>query len=130
MTADALALARAALDAAGHRQAVLSHPETLARLGVFEQPFEDWPVSNPFVAAPALLCLGREARLVVADFHAAAVPASPARIVAYRSYDFRAAPDPRGELRSALLEALDDAGLERAPTGVESAALPLAVAEV
>ena len=70
MTAGPLELVREALAAAGHRQAVLCHPETLARLGVFEQPFEDWPVSNPFVAGPALLCLGREAVLVVADFHA------------------------------------------------------------
>jgi len=39
------------LDAAGHSQAVLSHPETLAALGCFEMPVEDWPVSNPFGAS-------------------------------------------------------------------------------
>jgi hypothetical protein len=32
---------------------VLSHPETLAYLGCFETPVEDWPVSNPFVVVPA-----------------------------------------------------------------------------
>ena len=46
---------RAVLDEDGHSQAVLSHPETLAYLGYFEAPVEDWPVSNPFVFVPALL---------------------------------------------------------------------------
>jgi hypothetical protein len=31
---------RAALDAAGHSQAMLSYPETLAALGCFEMPLE------------------------------------------------------------------------------------------
>ena len=61
---------RAALTESGLAQAVLSHPETLASLGCFETPVEDWPVSNPFVALPALLCLGTDdAVLVCADFH-------------------------------------------------------------
>ena len=94
---------RLALAAEGLAQAVLSHPETLAQLGCFESPVEDWPVSNPFVAVPALLCLGPdEAVLVVADFHAADVRSSDAQVIAYRSYDFRSPPDPAGELRAAL----------------------------
>jgi len=129
MTAGPLELVRAALAAAGQGQAVLCHPETLARLGVFEQPFEDWPVSNPFVAGPALLCLGREAVLVVAHFHAANVRPSAAHVVTYRSYDYRTPPDPSGELRSTLLAALDQAGVDPGPTGVEARALPLEVAE-
>ena len=48
--------------------------------------------------------------LVVADFHAPDVRPSEARLVTYRSYDFQRAPDPAGELRTALLAALDDAG--------------------
>jgi Xaa-Pro aminopeptidase len=121
---------RAALDAAGRTQAVLSHPETLASLGCFETPDEDWPVSNPFVLVPALLCLGPdEAVLVVADFHAADVRASGARVVTYRSYDFQRTPDPAGELRSALVAALDDAGFAHTPTGVETRHLPHVVAE-
>ena len=53
----------------GLSQAVLSHPETLGWVGCFAQPVEDWPVSNPFVTVPALLCVGPEdAVLVVADF--------------------------------------------------------------
>jgi methionine aminopeptidase len=121
---------RAALDAAGHTQVVLSHPETLASLGCFETPVEDWPVSNPFVLVPALLCLGSgESVLVVADFHAPDVRPSDARLVTYRSYDFEHAPDPAGELHAALLAAVDEAHFERGPTGVEARHLPYVVAE-
>jgi Xaa-Pro dipeptidase len=121
---------RLALDADGLAQAVLSHPETLAHLGCFETPVEDWPVSNPFVAVPALLCLGPEAAvLVVADFHAADVRARDLQVVTYRSYDFKSPPDPPGELRAALRTALDAAGVAPGPTGVEVMSLPHAIAE-
>jgi Xaa-Pro dipeptidase len=121
---------RAALEVMGASQAVLSHPETLAHLGCFETPVEDWPVSNPFVAIPALLCLGPDdAVLVVADFHAADVHPCGARVVAYRSYDFQSPPDPVGELRTALLAALDVAGVGPGPTGVEARHLPFAIGE-
>jgi Xaa-Pro aminopeptidase len=121
---------RTALKAAGHRQAVLSHPETLASIGCFEAPDEDWPVATPFVFVPALLCLGpAEAVLVVADFHANDVRPSAARVVTYRSYDYQRAPDPAGELHVTLLAALDHAGFADGPTGVESRHLPYAVAE-
>jgi Xaa-Pro dipeptidase len=125
----ALSDLRAALREAGHAQAVLSRHETLASLGCFEMPVEDWPVSNPFVAVPALLVLGAaDAVLVVADFHAAdARAACGARMVTYRSYDFVAPPDPAGELRTAFLAALDAAGLVAGPVGVESMDLPVAV---
>src|SRR5207244_5736214 len=89
-----------------------------------------WPVANPFVFAPALLCIGpAEAVLVVADFHAPDVRPSGVRLVTYRSYDFERPPDPAGELRAALLSALDDAGFEQGPTGVEARHLPLAIGE-
>jgi Xaa-Pro dipeptidase len=121
---------RAALDAAGLSRAVLSHPETLAYLGCFETPVEDWPVSNPFVAVPALLCLGPEdAVLVVADFHVTDVRACDAQVVTYRSYDFRSPPDPAGELRISLVAALDAARIEPGPTGVEALNLPHEIAE-
>ncbi len=120
---------RAGLAEAGHGQAVLSHPETLAYLGCFETPVEDWPVSNPFVAVPALLCLGpAQAVLVAADFHAPDVRECPARVILYRSYDFQRLPDPEGELRTALIAALDAAGIDSGPTGVEAMSLPHAVA--
>jgi Xaa-Pro aminopeptidase len=118
------------LEALGHSQAVLSHPETLARLGCFEEPVEDWPVSNPFVAVPALLCLGpRDAVLVVADFHVPDVRECGARVVTYRSYDFKTPPDPAGELRIALIQALDDVGISPGPTGIEAMHLPYEVAD-
>lgn len=109
---------------------MLSHPETLARLGCFEGPLEDWPVSNPFVAVPALLCLGpSEAVLVVADFHLRDVRECGARVVSYRSYDFQSPPDPAGELRTALMGALDDAGVAPGQTGVEAMNLPYEIAD-
>jgi Xaa-Pro aminopeptidase len=121
---------RAALDERACPQAVLSHPETLAHLGCFETPVEDWPVSNPFVAVPALLCLGPgDAVLVVADFHVGDVRTCAARTVTYRSYDFRNPPDPAGELRQTLLGALDDAGICPGRIGVQAGNLPHAVAE-
>ena len=39
----------------GLERAVLSHPETLAHLCLFDPSVEEWPVANPFVASPALL---------------------------------------------------------------------------
>ncbi|HEY8407173.1 MAG TPA: M24 family metallopeptidase [Gaiellaceae bacterium] len=121
---------RAVLDAAGHTQALLSHPETLASLGCFETPAEDWPVSNPFVAVPALLLLGpTDTVLVVADFHAPDVRPSDAKLVMYRSYDFRQRPDPASELRATLRAALDEAGFARGPTGIEARHLPHVVAD-
>jgi Xaa-Pro aminopeptidase len=120
---------RAALHEAGHRQALLSHPETLGSLGCFVTPVEDWPVANPFVPVPALLCISpADAVLVVADFHAPDARSTEARVVTYRSYDFRRPPDPAGELRTALLATLDEAGFAQSVTGVESRHLPLAVA--
>jgi Xaa-Pro dipeptidase len=109
---------------------VLSHPETLAHLGCFETPVEDWPVSNPFVAIPALLCLGPEdAALVVAAFHVPDVRECGARVVTYRSYDFERPPDPAGELRAALTRTLGEIGMEAGPIGVEAAHLPFEVAD-
>lgn len=120
---------RAALTESGLAQAVLSHPETLASLGCFETPVEDWPVANPFVALPALLCLGNDdAVLVCADFHLPDVRADDIETVTYRSYDFQRAPDPPGELRTTVLAALDEAGIGPGPTGVEAGHLPHAVA--
>jgi Xaa-Pro aminopeptidase len=109
---------------------VLSDPETLAYLGCFEEPLEDWPVSNPFVAIPALLCLGpADAVLVVADFHLPDVRECGALVVSYRSYDYQKAPDPVAELRTALLGALDEAGVAPGQTGVEAMHLPFEVGE-
>src|SRR4029453_2517537 len=108
---------RAALTESGLAQAVFSHPETLASLDCFETPVEDWPVANPFVALPPLLCLGNDtAVLVCADFHIPDVRADDIKTVTYRSYDFQRAPDPPGELCTTLLAALDEAGIGPGPT--------------
>src|SRR5262249_22420275 len=91
---------------------------------------EDWPVANPFVAVPALLCLTpADAVLVVADFHSPDVRPSGARVVTYRSYDFQRPPDPAGELRASLVATLDEAGFSRGPIGIEARHLPQAVAD-
>lgn len=112
---------RAALERGGVGQAVLTDPQTLAYLGCFELPAEDWPVANPFVTAPAVLCLSREdAALVVADFHRAAVRGDGVRVATYRSYDFQRAPDPAGELQAALVRTLAETGVVPGPTGVEA----------
>ena len=94
---------RGALAEAGLQRAVLSHPETLAHLCLFDPSVEEWPVANPFVASPALLVLAPDAAtLLVASFHAGHAARSPVPVVEYRSYDFERPPDPAGELTRAL----------------------------
>ena len=69
---------RGALAEAGLERAVLSHPETLAHLCLFDPSVEEWPVANPFVASPALLVLDADvATLLVASFHAGHAARSP-----------------------------------------------------
>ena len=112
----------------GIEQAVLSHPETLAHLAGFEQPFEDWPVSDPFTAAPPLLVLGpADAVLVVPTFYAGRAEGCALPVVVSRSHAFAGAPpDAPAELERTLA-ALP---LEPGRTGVEAAGLPLRVAEL
>jgi len=118
---------RGALAEAGLERAVLSHPETLAGLCLFDPSPEEWPVANPFVASPALLVLGPDgATLLVASFFALHASRSPVRVVQYRSYDYERAPDPAAELAQALGELVGGAG----PIGIEASSLPVAVADV
>ena len=87
---------RAALAEAGLERAVLSHPETLAQLCLFDPSVEEWPVANPFVASPALLVVGRDsATLVVASFYASHASRSPVPVAQYRSYDYERRPTRR-----------------------------------
>jgi Xaa-Pro dipeptidase len=117
---------RAVLADAGIEQAVLSHPETVAHVTGFSLPVEDWPVANPFVADPPLLVLGpRGDRLVIADFYAAHAGDAGVAVATYRSYDYKQAPDPQAELRSAV-DGLDLAG---GRLGIEAAWLPTTVAD-
>jgi Xaa-Pro dipeptidase len=116
---------RRALERDGLEQAVLSHPETLAHVAGFEQPFEDWPVSDPFTAAPPLLVVTPdEATLVVPTFYAARAEASPFPAVVARTHAFVGTPpDARAEFERAL-------EVRPGKTGVEAAALPLRVGEL
>ena len=117
---------RVALERQGLAQAVLSHAETLANLVGYAIPVEDWPLANPFAPDPALLVVTpADAVLVVADFYLGHARDTPARVLAYRSYDYERSPDPSDELERTL------AGIELAarPTAVEAGSLPLRIAE-
>ncbi|HEY3612758.1 MAG TPA: Xaa-Pro peptidase family protein [Gaiellales bacterium] len=117
---------REALGAAGLERAVLSHPETLAHLCLFDPSPAEWPVANPYVPSPALLVLGGEREtLLVASFHAAHAARSPVPVEQYRSYDFQEPPAPAEELAAALGALAFGPGR----VGVEASSLPLAAAE-
>lgn len=116
---------RAALEREEIEQAVLSHPETLAHLAGFEQPFEDWPVADAFTAAPTLLVLTpEEATLLVPTFYAGRAEASPFPVSVTRTHAFVGTPpDAVAELERTL-------EVRPGRTGVEAASLPLRVAEL
>lgn len=118
---------RGALVEAGLERAVLSHPETLGQLCLFDPSVEEWPVANPFATSPALLVLRPDsATLLVASFYASHASRSPVPVEQYRSYDFERPPDPAGELTRALAGLIGGPG----PIGVEASSLPTAVADV
>ncbi|MDQ3890165.1 MAG: Xaa-Pro peptidase family protein [Actinomycetota bacterium] len=106
-------------------QAVLSHPETLAHLAGFEQPFEDWPVADPFTAAPTLLVVTPdEATLVVPAFYAARARDLPLDVVVARTHAFVGTPpDPLAEFERAL-------DVRPARSGIEARSLPVRVADL
>ena len=94
---------RGALAEAGLERAVLSHPETLAHLCLFDPAVEEWPVANPFVASPALLVLEpTSATLLVASFHAAHARAARCPSSSTARTTTSAAPAPEVELEAAL----------------------------
>lgn len=112
----------------GIEQAVLSHPETVAHLTGFEQPFEDWPVADAFTAAPSLLLVTREeAVLVVPTFYAGRAEGSPYPVVVARTHAFVGTPpDAVAELERTVAEL----PLRPVRTGVEARSLTLRVAEL
>ena len=116
------------LAAAGVEQAVLCHPETLAHLVGFEQPFEDWPVADPFTAAPPLLVLGRnETVLLVPTFFLGRAQGLHVSVLETASHAFVGQPpDALGALEQALGELSPDKGR----VGVEARELPFRVAEL
>jgi Xaa-Pro aminopeptidase len=119
------ALVERLVDALGRRgltQAVLSSPETLAHLVGFAPPYEDWPIADPFTAAPPLLLVqpGRTV-LVVPTLHALYAQGVDCEVVESRTHRFRGTPpDPWAELATALA----GAGVRRGPTGVQGRSLP------
>ena len=106
---------------------MLSHPETLAHLCLFDPAPEEWPVANPFVTSPALLVLEPDdATLLVASFHAGHAARSPVPVEQYRSYDYERAPAPAAELEAALRVLAGGPG----EIAVEASHLPVAVADL
>ncbi len=126
---DPLERLREHLAEAGVAQAVLSHPETLAHLVGFEQPFEDWPVADPFTAAPPLLIVaGDEALLLVPTFYLGRAQGLALPVVESVSHAFVGQPP---DAPAAFMRALRTLSLSPArPVGVEARVLPLRVAEV
>jgi Xaa-Pro aminopeptidase len=108
---------RAALAADGIAQALLCSPETVAQLTGFEVPWEDWPVADPFTAAPPMLFLTlRDAILVVPTLFAVYAGRGECEVVETRTYRFRGTPpDPFAELESTLASLPWSGG----PVGVE-----------
>ena len=111
---------RAALAEAGLERAVLSHPETLAHLCLFDPSVEEWPVANRSWPRPRCYLDSDEATLLVASFHAAHAARSPVPVEQYRSYDYQRAPAPEVELEAALR-----GGGGPGPVGVEARLCPL-----
>ncbi|MCI0635852.1 MAG: aminopeptidase P family protein [Actinobacteria bacterium] len=120
---------RKAIEDLGARCALVTHPETLSALRIFDFPARDWPVSNPFVPLAAALAVGPGgARLVVADFHASDVIPGSWSVATYRAYDFQRPPMPLDELSAALTAALRDVGADpQATVAYEARHLPMSV---
>jgi Xaa-Pro aminopeptidase len=109
-------------------QAVLSHPETLAHLVGFEQPFEDWPVAEPFTAAPPLLVLGRDdAMLLVPTFFIGRAEGVEIPVVETASHAFVGQPP---DATGAFERAVAELPLEPGRLGVEARVLPLKVGQL
>ncbi|HEY0277146.1 MAG TPA: Xaa-Pro peptidase family protein [Solirubrobacterales bacterium] len=112
----------------GISQAVLSSPISLSHLAGFDADWDDWPVGDPFTAAPPLLVLReREATVVVPRMLAYDVSRCNCEVVVSATSDFRnPPPDPVAALEL-VFESLE---LSPVPTAVEAGSLPLRVAEI
>ena len=119
---------RGALRDAGLRQALLSSPETVAQLTGLIVPYEDWPIADPFTAAPPMLLLTEtDAILIVPTLYLLYAADMDFNVVEARTHRFRGVPpDPWAELEHTL------ADLPRidAPIGVEGRSLPARVGEL
>src|SRR4051812_7410312 len=116
------------LAAAGLHQAVLCHPETLAHLTGFELPAEDWPVAEPFTAAPPLLVLAREETvLVVPTFFLGRAQGLDVPVIESASHAFVGQPPDADKAFERVVERLP---LTPGPVGVEARALPLGASDL
>jgi Xaa-Pro dipeptidase len=119
---------REALARKGINQALLSSPETIANLVGHVFPAEDWPVADPFTAAPTLLFVGeRRVCLIVPTFFLAFATHDALEVVETRTYRWRGAPvDPYPALAAALATLPWADG----QVGVEGRSLPARAADV
>jgi len=122
---EVLSRLRSALDQAGLEQAVLSHPETLANLGLFDDPAEDWPVATPFAPIRSVFVVGAAgAVLVTADFHQPSARGNGVHYASYRAYSYEERLDFPSEIRTSLTRAGRTAGLVPGRVGIEGVHLP------
>jgi Xaa-Pro aminopeptidase len=123
-----LARLRRSLSEQGVTQALLSAPNTLAHLVGFEVDWENWPISDPFTAAPPLLFLrDEEATMIVPTLLRAAAATCSCDVVISPTHAFRGTPfDPA----PGLAETLADLPIAAVPTAVEPGHLPLRVADL
>jgi Xaa-Pro aminopeptidase len=118
-----------ALAPTGAAGALLSDPESIARLSAYLTPAEDYPVRNPYGPAPELLAVGPQgACLIASDFYELAARAAECPVELYAAYAYLAAPDPAGRLRTALGAALARVGLAEGVIGIEPGTLPVRIA--
>lgn len=119
---------RTALAAQGIDQALLCSPETISQLTGFEVPWEDWPVADPFTAAPPMVFLAPEkTTLMVPTLYAGYADCDDWDVVETRTHRFRGTPpDPFAEL-AATLGSLPWAP---GPVAVEGKWLPIFAADV
>jgi Xaa-Pro dipeptidase len=119
---------RGALLAEGVEQALLCSPEAVTQLSGFEVPWEDWPVADPFTAAPPMLFLSpHDAVLIVPTLYAVYADRERWNVIETRTHRFRGTPpDAFSELESALRSLPWSGGA----VGVEGKWLPMHAAEV
>lgn len=119
---------RSALAERGLSQALLSSPETLASLVGYTFPAEDWPVADPFTAAPTLLFIGKtRICLIVPTFFLPFAERASVDVQETLTYRWRGRPiDPYPELASVLSSLPWSSG----PVGLEGRSLPARVAEL
>jgi Xaa-Pro aminopeptidase len=117
-----------ALREQGMDQALLAAPNTIAHLVGFEVDWENWPVGDPFTAAPPLLLIrDGEATLIVPKLFAAAATSVDCEVVVAPTHAFRGTPpDPIASLE----ETVGSLPIAAGPIGVDPGHLPVRVGDL